>query len=63
MAFDRNSEGKPLVDVEKRTTQVNIWIVIGVAIFLLIIAGLFIHERRHPAQTQENAAQDLTHKP
>lgn len=63
MAFDHNSEGKPLVDVEKRTTQVNIWIAIGVAVFILIVTGFFVHYRKHPAQTERNVSQDLNHKP
>lgn len=63
MAFDKNSEGKPLVHVERRTTQVNVWIGIAVAVFLLIVAGYFIHLRHHPVQTQESVGDSLNHKP
>lgn len=35
MSFDQ-PDGHPLVNVHKRTTKVNIWIVIGVITFFLI---------------------------
>jgi hypothetical protein len=34
MAIDKESSGFPEVDVHKRTTKVNLAVVIGVAIFL-----------------------------
>ena len=42
MGFDENSAGQPLVNVHKKTTQVNLWMAAGVALFLLISAGLIM---------------------
>jgi hypothetical protein len=36
MAFDKNTEGEPVVHVEKHTTQVNISMVIGVVFFFIL---------------------------
>lgn len=35
MSFDKD-DGVPLVNVHKRTTKVNLWMVVGVATFLII---------------------------
>jgi hypothetical protein len=36
MAFDKNTEGKPVVQVEKRTTKVNLSLVAGVVLFFIL---------------------------
>jgi len=42
MGFEPQTSGQPLVNVHKRTTKVNISMVIAVAVFLLIgVAGIF----------------------
>lgn len=38
MGFDQNSAGQPLVNVHKKTTQVNLWMAAGVAAFFAICA-------------------------
>ena len=48
MGFDQNSAGQPLVNVHKKTTQVNLWMVAGVVMFFLVCATvLFSLSRRH----------------
>lgn len=34
MSFDKN-DGKPIVNVHKRTTKVNIWMIVAVAVFMI----------------------------
>jgi flagellar basal body-associated protein FliL len=36
MGFEPQTAGKPLVNVHKRTTKVNIGIAIGVVVFLIV---------------------------
>lgn len=36
MSFDNENDGHPIVNVHKRTTKVNIWMVVGVIAFILI---------------------------
>jgi hypothetical protein len=40
MSIDKNSSGLPNVDVRKRTTKVNLSIVVGVTIFFAITLGV-----------------------
>lgn len=40
MAIDKESSGLPEVDLKRRTTKVNLWMIIGVALFFVIAAGL-----------------------
>lgn len=48
MGFDANSAGQPIVNVHKKTTQVNLWMVVGVAVFFIIgAAALFWLSNRH----------------
>lgn len=42
MAIDKESNGLPEVNVHRRTTQVNLGIMVGVGIFLLIAAAVVI---------------------
>jgi peptidoglycan/LPS O-acetylase OafA/YrhL len=46
MGFDPNSEGQPLVNVHKKTTQVNLWLAVGVAVFFVICAFVVVHHSR-----------------
>jgi len=49
MAFDKNTEGQSVVQVEKRTTKVNIAMVVGVALFFVFCAiGMAWMHRRTP---------------
>jgi hypothetical protein len=36
MAIDKESSGVPEVDFKRRTTKVNLWLIVGVGVFLLI---------------------------
>jgi hypothetical protein len=40
MSIDKHSSGLPDVNVHKRTTKVNLSIVIGVALFFAVTAGI-----------------------
>jgi hypothetical protein len=49
MGFDQN-DPRPVVNVHKRTTKVNIWMVIGVLVFLAVGAvAVWIYTQRHGA--------------
>ena len=50
MGFDQNSN-QPVVQVQKRTTKVNIGIIIGVILFFLIGAAAVMWFWLHPPQT------------
>jgi hypothetical protein len=56
MGFDANSAGQPIVNVHKKTTQVNLWMVVGVALFFIIgAAALFWLSNRHGPDEHPNA--------
>ena len=40
MGFDADSDGRPIVNVHKKTTQVNLWMVVGVAVFFIVGAAI-----------------------
>jgi hypothetical protein len=49
MGFDKNTEGKPVVQVERRATKVNISMIIGVVLFFILGAiGMVLLHRRTP---------------
>jgi len=52
MGFDKNSEGQPVVQVEKRTTKVNISMIVGVVLFFILGATgmVWLHHRYPPDQ-------------
>lgn len=35
MSFDKD-DGRPIMNVHKRTTKVNIWMVVAVAVFMIL---------------------------
>jgi hypothetical protein len=41
MAIDKDSNGVPEVDVSRRTTKVNLWMIVAVAVFF-IITGIIV---------------------
>ena len=47
MGFDKNTEGKPVVQFEKRTTKVNIAMIVGVVLFFIFgaIGMAWLHHR------------------
>lgn len=40
MAIDKESDGMPQVDFERRTTKVNLWMIVAVALFFVAMAIL-----------------------
>ena len=52
MGFDPQTEDKPLVNVNKRTTKVNLGVVIGVLVFLVVAAFVLIKFARSPGETR-----------
>ncbi len=42
MSIEKESSGMPEVNVSKRTTKVNLGVIIGVVVFLGAMAGLVI---------------------
>lgn len=63
MGFDKNNPDQPLVRPERRTTQVNVWIAIGVLVMILASFVYLVHAHKHPVETQNSAVQELDHKP
>lgn len=42
MAIDKESSGMPQVDVRKRTTKVNLSIILAVGVFFAAMAAVFV---------------------
>jgi hypothetical protein len=42
MAIDKESSGLPEVDFGRRTTKVNLWIIVGVGVFFLVMTCVLI---------------------
>lgn len=42
MAIDKDSSGLPQVDFHRRTTQVNLGVVVGVRLFFVAMAGVVV---------------------
>jgi hypothetical protein len=40
MAIDKESSGFPEVDFKRRTTKVNLWMIVGVAVFFIITGAM-----------------------
>ncbi|HWL15099.1 MAG TPA: hypothetical protein VNR00_05810 [Opitutus sp.] len=40
MAIDKESSGLPEVDIKRRTTKVNLGVVVGVVVFLVAMAAI-----------------------
>ena len=55
MAFDKNTAGQPIIQADKATTRVNIWVVIGVLVFLLLGALALVHVYHNPPQTEHDS--------
>ena len=42
MAIDKESDGVPEVDLSRRTTKVNLWMIVAVGLFF-VITGLVVY--------------------
>jgi multisubunit Na+/H+ antiporter MnhB subunit len=40
MAIDKESNGVPEVDLSRRTTKVNLWMIVGVGLFFLVTGAV-----------------------
>ncbi|HEX2100179.1 MAG TPA: hypothetical protein VHF69_05935 [Candidatus Synoicihabitans sp.] len=58
MGFDDQTQGQPLVQTHKKTTKVNIAMVIGVLIFFVIAVAVGVHYMRNPAEARSEVHQD-----
>jgi hypothetical protein len=59
MGFDANSAGQPIVNVHKKTTQVNLWMVVCVVVFFLISAAAVIWlSQRHSTEDRPSAPEE-----
>jgi hypothetical protein len=54
MGFDPQTKNEPLMDVGKRTTKVNVAVVIGVVLFLVIASVMLFKYMRSPAETRQD---------
>lgn len=54
MGFDANSADQPIVNVHKKTTQVNLWMAIGVAVFFAVCIALVVWARQSHGRDQPN---------
>ncbi|HWA11427.1 MAG TPA: hypothetical protein VG838_18450 [Opitutaceae bacterium] len=50
MAFDQNSD-LPVVNPHKKTTQVNIWMIVAVLVFFGICGLVYFQFARHRSET------------
>ena len=55
MAIDKESTGVPEVDFSRRTTKVNLGMVVGAVVFLIIMFSVVIHFVRRE-NAEKNAA-------
>jgi hypothetical protein len=46
MALDKESSGLPEVDFRRRTTRVNLWMIIGIGVFFAITAAVVMYFAR-----------------
>lgn len=63
MDREQNPELKPGVDVHKRTTKVNIGVVLGVMAFLIVTFVAVIWYQRHPSRTVEEQHDRVESRP
>ncbi len=59
MAFDKDSAEQPLVQPQKKTTQVNMGMVVAIAIFFTIVGIVLWNVSRHPEETRNDVHQDI----
>ncbi|HEY3756439.1 MAG TPA: hypothetical protein VGL42_09855 [Opitutaceae bacterium] len=63
MGFDKNSPQGPIIHAERKATQVNLWVVVGVAVLLIVALVYIVHAHQHPGSVQNAAAQSVQQKP
>ncbi len=57
MAIDKESSGMPEMNVHKRTTKVNLWMVVGILIFFVMMAVIvFVFARQTPGRNGPSAS-------
>lgn len=54
-----NPDVKPKVDVHRRTTKVNISVVVGVVTFLALTIAVILFIKRNPSETVEDQHQKM----
>lgn len=54
MSFDKDSAGVPLVQPQKKTTQVNIGIAVGIVIFFVVVGLVLWGIVRNPEETRSD---------
>jgi hypothetical protein len=42
MAIDKESSGLPEVDLSRRTTKVNLWMIVGIALFFVVMGAVVL---------------------
>lgn len=60
MAIDKESSGRPEVDLGRRTTKVNLAIIVGALVFFIITFAVVIFFARNSDRTK-NAPNPPTH--
>lgn len=58
MGFDPQTNDKPLVDGTKRTTKVNIFVVVGVLLFFVVTAIVMFNVMSEPEETRNDLHQE-----
>jgi len=53
----KHDEPKLSMDVGKKTTQLNLWIIVAIAVFVLISGFLIYHFLRNPAESTSDMQQ------
>jgi hypothetical protein len=56
MSIDKQSTGLPEINVRKRTTKVNLWMIVAVMVFLSFMAAAAVWTSREENHIPEPAA-------
>jgi hypothetical protein len=54
MAIDKESSGRPEVDLQRPTTKVNLGMIVAVVLFFVIMLGILLYHARN-SPPEENA--------
>jgi hypothetical protein len=46
MAIDKESTGLPEIDFKRRTTRVNLWMIVGIGVFFAVTAAVVMYFAR-----------------
>ena len=63
MSIDKNSTGFPEVNLQRKTTQVNMWMIVGVVLFLVGGAAVTYWTSQHTPATEARTSTPAVRAP